>query len=316
MFSGGKSSFSVAAYVKEHFPNDNIVLYFNDTLWEDEDLYRFTHEASDKLELPMLTHSRGFTPIQLFVIQTFMGNNRVGTCSRYLKQKVAGDFFRHGKVPRIEKWYNKQYLKNEDFTTKPILYFGIGFEEMHRAGPIIKNWKPFEVEFPLIEHIIDNNKVLESFNIRQPRMYDLQFAHNNCAGRCVKAGQGHFLNLLRKDSALFQEFKEQEIVVSAYIRYTNQVGYSSDRDYLIQEVWNFVSTGRKTDKLQHIIDTHKYMKNAIHGGRNRPYSFMKNLTLEDLEKKPNQLDIWDIGGCGCYSDFDKAESETCELAIR
>ena len=34
-FSGGKSSFAVADYVKEKYPNDNILLYFTDTLWED-----------------------------------------------------------------------------------------------------------------------------------------------------------------------------------------------------------------------------------------------------------------------------------------
>ena len=36
-FSGGKSSFAVADYVKEKYPEDNIVLYFTDTLWPDLD---------------------------------------------------------------------------------------------------------------------------------------------------------------------------------------------------------------------------------------------------------------------------------------
>lgn len=71
-FSGGKSSFSVADYVKTHFPDNNILLYFTDTLIEDPDLYRFIHEACDKLELPLLIHSRGITPAQLMVKQRFM----------------------------------------------------------------------------------------------------------------------------------------------------------------------------------------------------------------------------------------------------
>lgn len=304
-FSGGKSSFSVAAYVKEHFPEDNILLYFTDTCWEDEDLYRFIYEASDKLQLPMLTHSTGLTPVQLFVIQLFMGNSRVGNCSRYLKTKVASDYLRKGKVPRIEKWYNQEYLKSSDFIEDATLYFGIGFEEMHRAGPILKNWKPFRVEFPLIEHIIDNNKVLETFNIRQPKLYDLHFTHNNCSGKCCKAGQGHFRNLLKKRPEAYRELMEQEIVISEYIRYTKQTSYHPDRDYLIQQVWEFISTGKKCDKIQHIIDTHQYMGTANFGGRNHPYSFMKDLTLENMERKPLQLDLWDIGGCGCFSDFEK-----------
>lgn len=64
-YSGGKSSFTVAHLVKERYPNDNIVLYFTDTLWEDEDLYRFIFEGADKLELPLLIHSKRQTPIEL-----------------------------------------------------------------------------------------------------------------------------------------------------------------------------------------------------------------------------------------------------------
>jgi hypothetical protein len=35
--SGGKSSFSVADWVRTNYPNDNVLLYFTDTMWEDED---------------------------------------------------------------------------------------------------------------------------------------------------------------------------------------------------------------------------------------------------------------------------------------
>lgn len=105
-FSGGKASFAVADFVKQNYPNDNIVLYFTDTLWEDPDLYRFIHEGSDKLQLPLLKHSRGITPAQLMVHQRFMANSRVGTCSKELKMKVASDYLKKGLVPEIEQWYN------------------------------------------------------------------------------------------------------------------------------------------------------------------------------------------------------------------
>jgi 3'-phosphoadenosine 5'-phosphosulfate sulfotransferase (PAPS reductase)/FAD synthetase len=64
-YSGGRASFAIADYVKTHFPDDNIVLYFSDTLWEDEDLYRFLNEGADKLELPLLTHIAGVNPLEL-----------------------------------------------------------------------------------------------------------------------------------------------------------------------------------------------------------------------------------------------------------
>jgi hypothetical protein len=311
-FSGGKSSFSVADYVKTNYPNDNILLYFTDTLWEDEDLYRFIHEASDKLELPLLIHSRGITPPQLMVQQRFMANNRVGTCSKELKMKVSSQFLKKGIVPEVEKWRNKHFLKADDFILEATLYFGIGFEEMHREGPIRANWKPFKVEMPLIENVIDNDKVLKKYNIKQPRLYDMQFTHNNCKGRCVKAGQGHFKNLLMKDEKTFVELMEQEIIISEYIRYSKQPAIKSgkSKDYMYKDVWEFVSTGKKSEKIKHLLETSQYSKKWNFGVDSKgndikkPYTFMKALSLEELEKKPIQCDIWDIGGCGCFVEYE------------
>lgn len=318
-FSGGKSSFSVADYVKTNYPDDNIVLYFTDTLWEDEDLYRFIHEASDKLELPLLYHSRGITPPQLMVQQRFMANNRVGTCSKELKMKVSANYLKKGVVPEIEKWYNRHFLKNESFTEGATLYFGIGFEEMHREGPIRHNWKPFEVVMPLIDNIIDNDEVLKKYNIRQPRLYDMQFTHNNCKGRCVKAGQGHFKNLLMKDEKTYIELMEQEIVISEYIRYMKQPAIKSgkSKDYMFRDVYEFVSSGKKSDKIKNILQNAQYLSSERRNfgvdksGNNikKPYTFMKTKSLEVLEKEPVQCDIWDIGGCGCFVDYGNEQEE-------
>lgn len=309
-FSGGKSSFAVAHLVKERFPNDNILLYFTDTLWEDEDLYRFIHEASEKLELPMLYHCVGLTPPQLMVKERFLYNSRVGNCSKKLKVKPAADYLKKGLKPKIEKWYNKQFLKekidplSEGFAENTTLYFGIGWDEMHREDDIRANWKQFKVEMPLIEEVIDNEKILKLYDIKRPRLYDMQFVHNNCKGRCVKAGQGHFKNLLMKDDDTFQRLKEQEIVISKYIRYTKQNSYSKENDHLFDEVYDFVTTGNKTKKIEHIIKTNWYTKNFDFGGRSAVYSFIKTMSLEELERKPIQVDIWDIGGCGCFVDYE------------
>lgn len=315
-FSGGRASFTVAHLVKERNPNDNIVLYFTDTLWEDEDLYRFIYEASDKLELPMLTHSRGITPPQLMVLQRFMANNRVGTCSKELKMKVSTDFLKNGIVPEIEKWHNKHYLKNDDFITVATLYFGIGWDEAHREGPIRTNWQPFAVEMPLMDMTISHEEALRLYGIRRPRLYDMEFTHNNCKGRCVKAGQGHYKNLLLKDEKTYMELMEQEVIISAYIRYTKQYGYKKEQDYLFDEVYEFVSTGKKSAKIQHLLNTNKYTKGWNFGtdskGRDikKQYTFMKSLSLEELEKRPTQCDLFDIGGCGCFVDgYNELESE-------
>lgn len=313
-FSGGKSSFAAAAWLKEKYPEDNIVLMFCDTMWEDADLYRFNEEVSNKLELPLLILSRGITPAQLMVQQKFMANNRVGTCSKELKVKVAMDYLKKGISPPIEKWINKQFLKSDDFITGATIIFGIDWTEAHREIPIRKNYAPYITQFPLIEHVIEPSDYLNKYDIEEPMMYKLGFHHNNCAGKCVKGGRQHFANLRNRRSDIFMELMEQEIVISDYIRYTKQPAIKNGLrpDYMYKDVWDFVTTGEKSDKIQNILSCHKYSKKFQMGvdskGNpiNKPYTFMKKQSLADLEDKGLQMDFWDmldIGGCGCAVDF-------------
>lgn len=137
-FSGGLASFEVAHFVKSKYSvmeGHNICLYFTDTLWEDEDLFRFMYEVSQKLELPILYHAFGLNPIQLMHKQAVVFNSRIGNCSTILKMGVAADYFFKGIEPERVKWHNKHFLKQtieplaEGFKENTTLYFGIGFEE-------------------------------------------------------------------------------------------------------------------------------------------------------------------------------------------
>lgn len=311
-FSGGLSSFAVAEYCRNL--GENTVLYFTDTLWESEDTYKFIYEVSDKLQLPLLIHSRGITPPQLMIQQRFMSNNRVGTCSKELKMKVAADFFSKGIVPEIEKWHNKQYLKNEDFVTNATVYLGIGVFELHRVSAIENNWTKYgyTVRFPLIDQDINAEQLLKKYGIDMPVAYKLGFSHNNCNSRCIKGGSGHFKNLLIKKEEIYMELMEQEIVISDYIRYTKQPAIKSGKqpDYMYKDVYEFVSTGKKSDKIKNILAGHQYSKNWNFGvdskGRNinKPYTFMKTKSLWELEQEPAQYDMFDIGGCSCFLDYE------------
>lgn len=222
-FSGGIASFEVAHFVKQKYPHDNILLYFTDTLWEDEDLYRFIYEASDKLELPMLYHCFGMNPIQLMHKQVVVFNSMIGNCSTILKTGVAADFFFRGIEPQLTQWHNIEYLKQivepleKNFKENTTLYFGIGWEEEHRQAAINKNWRPFHVEMPLIDEYIEKGKALEIYNIELPRLYKLGFTHNNCKGRCVKAGQGHNINLLQQLPEVFKKAMALEYHMSNYV---------------------------------------------------------------------------------------------------
>ncbi|WP_103108556.1 phosphoadenosine phosphosulfate reductase domain-containing protein [Brevibacillus reuszeri] len=340
--SGGSASFAVADYVKSEYPEDNIVLYFTDTLWENEDLYRFIKEASDKLELPILTHSLGLNPIELMFEKKLVFNSRIGECSKVLKIKVASDFLKKGIKPPVEEWRNGQYLKQEDFTSDATLYFGIGIEELHREESIVKNWAPFQVEMPLIEKHIDIDAVFRKHDIKKPLLYDLGFSHNNCNGRCVKAGQSHFLNLKMKQPEVFQDLMEKEhymmIYVSSY-RYLMKIesdgrdGWNEEvRSMLLEELddaFRDYFYGRAARPKVYIhpaasstdmkITTYSFMKrkskNSIQeveidekGNEkvvikypSEPY-MLRNFN-RDMEKKGIQIDMFDIGGCGCFVTY-------------
>uniref|UniRef100_UPI00083197F1 hypothetical protein n=1 Tax=Bacillus sp. FJAT-29937 TaxID=1720553 RepID=UPI00083197F1 len=180
-------------------------------------LNRFIYEVSDKLELPMLIHSAGITPLQLMFEKKLVYNSRFADCSKLLKMKVASDYLKKGIVPKIEKWHNKHFLKHSDFTTNAKLYFGIDFFEAHRKNSIKTNWLPYTTEFPLIENFIDNNEVLERHSILLPELYRLGFSHNNCAAKCVKAGAGHYLNFAKKMPNEFKKHMEEEHYLKLYV---------------------------------------------------------------------------------------------------
>lgn len=65
-----------------------------------------------------------------------------------------------------------------------------------------------------------------------------------------------------QDEATFKQLMEQEIVISDYIRYTKQPAVKKDlqKDYMFAEVWEYVTTGKKTAKIQHLINTHKLLQ--------------------------------------------------------
>lgn len=341
-FSGGGASLAVADYVLSRFPEDNIVLYFTDTLWESPDLYRMTAEASDKLKLPLLTHSAGLTPVQLMFEKKLLFNSLIGDCSKILKMKVASDFLKKGLRPVVEHWRNKAFLKHPDFISEATIYFGIGFDEMHREPAIRKNWLPFQVDMPLIENNIFIDQAFKKWNIRKPVLYEYGFAHNNCNGRCVKAGQGHYRLLREKMPDVFEEIKTQEyhlkMCVSAYRYIIDDKCPEEDRipehvrEQMLAELDDayrdyFYGRAKKPKIYIHPaasaacrymkVQEYSFMKRpgktpvlrtkVLPNGDQRsvktypsePYS-LRSLA-QDIEND-GQIDMFDIGGCGCFAE--------------
>lgn len=90
-------------------------------------------------------------------------------------------------------------------------------EDCDRINRAKAYWKPYIVEFPLTQSPImfkDNiADALSEQGVSQPRLYDMGFAHNNCGGFCVKAGQSQFRQLLqlRPDTYAYHEAQEREL---------------------------------------------------------------------------------------------------------
>jgi hypothetical protein len=171
------------------------------------------------------------------------------------------------KQKTAEKWIKEHFKENEC-----VLYLGIDWTEEHRTKAPKKNWSPYQVEFPMIEPPYLSKKdmlsELKKRGITAPRLYELGFSHNNCSGMCVRGGQGHFIHLL-------QQFPD---------RYKWMEGYEKEmQEYLGQEV--------------------TILKRTIKG-------VQENLTLQQLREEfetdnKDQIDLFDVGGCGCFVNYEE-----------
>jgi 3'-phosphoadenosine 5'-phosphosulfate sulfotransferase (PAPS reductase)/FAD synthetase len=194
-FSGGIGSFCAAHRLKQSVGSEDITLVFCDTLIEDEDLYRFIDEASNKLELPLVKLADGRNPWQVFHDVKMQGNSRYAPCSKILKRFVMDKYM--ATLP-----------------DKPILVLGIDYTESERLIRAKENNKTYEVIAPLCdEPLISHNdklKIIKDYGIEIPRLYKMGFPHNNCGGFCVRAGLSQFKLLREKFPERFDWHKEQQ----------------------------------------------------------------------------------------------------------
>lgn len=94
-------------------------------------------------------------------------------------------------------------------------------EDCDRINRARSYWQPYTVKFPLTKapimfkhHIAAD---LAKAGVSQPRLYDMGFAHNNCGGFCVKAGQSQFRHLLKHRPNTYAYHEEQEKELQLYL---------------------------------------------------------------------------------------------------
>ena len=261
MFSGGIGSWAAAKRIAEKHGTENLYLLFADVkgnaesphIGEDEDTYRFIDDAVKNIGGTYIYLNEGKDIWQLFTDQKFLGNSRVANCSKLLKQRPA-----------------KRWLKENADPNDSIIYVGIDWTEIHRLPAIENGYKPYKAEAPLCKPPYLSKPDLIAWaqreGIKTPRLYDLGFAHNNCGGGCVRAGQAQFTQLYKTMPERFMEWanKEEEL-------------------------------------RQHIGKDVTILKEQKNGKT-------KRLTLLELKRRvdetPEQIDMFDIGGCGCFVSFE------------
>jgi len=204
--SGGKASAWCADWALKQYPKEEVILYFNDTKWEHEDLYRFLDDLSKYFNHPITVDSDGRSPEQLFVDHRALANNRMPFCSRELKAKRLHQFYKDGDT----------------------IVFGIGSDEPHRAKRIVEIYHTVAVEkgkwpkltFPLIRENITKQQIddfLKAANIEEPLLYRLGFLHNNCSGGCVRAGKKHWKLLYEKLPDVYADRERVEKKMREYL---------------------------------------------------------------------------------------------------
>lgn len=196
-FSSGLSSAIAALRVIERYGADNARVVFMDTLFEDDDNYRFMADFSRRFGVQIETISDGRTPYELFSGGHIIPNHRTTPCTRVLKIELFRAF-----LAQLEK---------------PItIHIGYDYSEMHRCGPTQANYEGlgYSVDFPLLwkpyEFRDYPTLAREVWGVEPPRMYKLGYTHANCGGRCVKQGHGDWLRTLINFPARYAEIEEWE----------------------------------------------------------------------------------------------------------
>lgn len=203
-FSGGVTSWLAGRRVVDEFGPDGCVLLFADTCFEDADLYRFLHEAANNLGLSVTRIADGRTPYQVMSDERIIGNSRIDPCSKKLKRQL------------LDRWTKE----NCDLQTT-INYVGLDWTEGHRLARLQARATPWRFESPLMNPpLLNKREILRTCRdagMEPPRLYAQGFAHNNCQGACVKAGQAQWALLLRTNPCLYGEIEQWETDMRARV---------------------------------------------------------------------------------------------------
>lgn len=256
MWSGGITSWATARHVIAEHGTGSTTLLFADTNAEDESLYAFNDAASKQLGIPItrVADPQERDPWQVFEDKRWLGNTRIAQCSHVLKQEPC------------RAWLDANPALTFANTT---LYVGIDWTEAERLPAIVRGWAPWTVSAPLtLPPYRDKGQWLneaQRAGLPIPRLYGLGFAHNNCAGMCVKGGQAQWIRLLKVFPDRYARAEAAEV------------------------------------KMRHLLGKDVSILRDRTGGTTKPLTLAA--LRQRIEEQPDQLDLFDEGGCGCFTDM-------------
>ena len=83
--SGGVASAVAAERAIKRYGRENVTLWFADTKWEDEDLYRFLDDLMKRWGGELITYTDGRTPLQVSIDAKIIPNSFLAPCTFTLK---------------------------------------------------------------------------------------------------------------------------------------------------------------------------------------------------------------------------------------
>lgn len=247
-YSGGVSSWCATRRLLDGgVPQSDVALVFADTKYESDGLYTFLVASVAQLGCKLVTISDGRTPWEVFRDEKFIGNTRVDICSRVLKRDL------------LDRWCREH-------TPDATRVVGLDWSEDHRLRRLQAALDPVKVIAPLSERPwMSKSKQIElaeAAGLPVSEAYRLGYGHDNCGGRCVKAGHAHWAHLLKTDRCAY-------------------LGAEADEEATRQVIGKDVAILRDRTEGDTKPMTLREFRERIEGGETM------------------QHELWEWGGCGC-----------------
>lgn len=197
MLSGGTTSWAAAKRSAERDGLDGLTLLFADVKGEDPDTYRFLEEGAANIGLPVTRIEDGRTVWEVFHEEGMIGNTRADLCSRILKRELM-----------------RRWLTENCDPANTVVILGLDSSEGDRIERTTNAHLPWVTDLPLTwKPDIWKPDAIEwckSEGMEPPLLTRLGFAHANCGGACVKAGQGQWKKLFETFPDRYAWWEAQE----------------------------------------------------------------------------------------------------------